>query len=263
MDITVSTLVLTYQRPCGEALPLTELSACVLKKGVFPVWYETARHPAIFGQYREIRQSGVTTALQTFGEPTPLETLPKPLTLLDLACSCPTLFYERADLGIQSRLARARLAVDYFQDRNLYILDLIIHPTAAELVDQIGKRIRFSARCADLVQPKEFYSGGGFRVEHPFDADYVDIEFPTSYTLHGEECLFTAEEAPLNEFGIYYMASYIAGMFARYYPEYWARGVEANDRTFRVVDALMSHALSRAPLLLLGELGNKYYVYFQ
>jgi len=94
-------------------------------------------------------------------------------------------------------------------------------------------------------------------------AHSLEGKFPLNYTLHAGQCLLSTNEVILNEFGIYYVASYIAGMFARYYPEYWARGVDSSNQTFRVIDALMFHALSRTSLLLLGELRDKYYVYFQ
>jgi hypothetical protein len=254
-------LMVQLPRALRGEIPLGDLSARRLQKGTFPVWYETARASGTFGEHSERRTGGFTTGLQALSQPVPLSGLPERLTLMDLACCCPTIHAESDDLGIQSRLARATITSLRNYDTN--VLDVIIHPTPADLFDQIGKNITFSVRCADLVAPKDFESGGGFRIEHPADANYIEGRFPLNYTLETGHTLLSTEEVLLNEFGIYYVASYVSGMFARYYPEYWARGVENSNQTFRVIDALMSHALSRTPLLLLGELRDKYYIYFK
>jgi hypothetical protein len=242
-------------------VPLVGLSAERLTSGTFAVWFETARHPGFFGTYVDVRGAGKTTGLRQLGAPSPLIEVPERLSLLDLACSCPTMHFEAHNLGIQSQLARATVEVTNYRDQKTVTLDLIIHPAPLDVLDLVWKHIIFSPRCIDLVQPKEFASGGGFSLSYPERADYIGVKLPVTYTLQSGYLLLSSEVVPLNEFGFYYISSYIAGMFARYYPEYWARAVDNSSQTFEVIDKLMSSALSRAPLLLLGELRDSYYVY--
>jgi hypothetical protein len=54
--------------------------------------------------------------------------------------------------------------------------------------------------------------------------------------------------------------SYIAGMFARYYPEYWAPSVDQHNMLAQLIADCMDAAEERAPLLLLGELNGKEYI---
>jgi hypothetical protein len=107
----------------------------------------------------------------------------------------------------------------------------------------------------------DFAAGAGFTLTYPETADYIAVKFPLSYTLQSAQSLFSTEDVLLNEFGIYYLASYISGMFARYYPEHWARALDTGSQTFQVIDSLMSAALMRTPLLLLGELRDRCYIY--
>jgi hypothetical protein len=163
-------------------------------------------------------------------------------------------------LGLISQLARATLEVTHDHNLKMITLSVIIHPTVSNIFDKIAKHFIFSPRCVDLVQPMDFARGGGFTLRYDETADYIDVKFPVNYTIQEPHSLFSTEEVLFNEFGIYYLASYVAGMFTRYFPEYWARSVDSGSQTFQVIDSLMSAALSRAPLLVLGELRDRYYI---
>jgi len=243
----------------GE-VTMDDLSVQHRDTGTFPVWHETALSPGVFGTLTEIVGQGRTSGLREMAPPSVLTGLPARISLRELASCCPTIYSEAADLGIELRVARATLEYTRNLDAKTNTIDVIIHPTIPNVLDEIWKHITFSPRCVEHVQPKDFRAGGGFSLTFPDGVDYVNVKMPLSHMLEQRFCLLTTEEIALNEFGIYYLASYIEGMFARYYPEFWTRALDANNQTFQVIDTLMGSALARAPLLLLGALRERYYI---
>jgi hypothetical protein len=245
----------------GE-VALDSLSVRLLQRGTFAVWHTIAKQPGLVGTYVEIKGEGQSKGPRQIGSPGPfIGDVAQRLSLLDLAQSCPAIHAESGDLGLNSQLARASIDVTRNHDSKTVTLRAIVHPTPADVLDKVLKHFVFSPRCIDLVQPFDFATGAGFTLTYPDAADYVALKFPLSYTLQTAYSLFSTEEVLFNEFGIYYLASYISGMFARYYPEHWARALDSGNQTFQVIDSLMSAALSRAPLLLLGELRDRYYIF--
>ena len=61
---------------------------------------------------------------------------------------------------------------------------------------------------------------------------------------------------PLNEFGYLYSALFLAGNYARYYPDKWLHDVEHNAPLSLAIEELCSIAEWRAPWLSLCELGT-------
>jgi uncharacterized membrane protein YiaA len=64
----------------------------------------------------------------------------------------------------------------------------------------------------------------------------------------------------LNEFGFYYVAMYILGNYARYYPDKWLRDVERATPLALAAERLLSVARDRMPLLALSEMSRSYFV---
>ena len=65
---------------------------------------------------------------------------------------------------------------------------------------------------------------------------------------------------PLNEFGFIYVALYIVGNYARYYPDLWMRDVERSSPLSLVIEELLAMAAQRMPLLTLSELAGTCFV---
>ena len=71
---------------------------------------------------------------------------------------------------------------------------------------------------------------------------------------------FFASPHPLNEFGLFYVALYIAGNYARYYPDRWLADVDRATPLALAVEELIAQAEQRVPLLALSELSRNYFV---
>src|SRR5262249_40097194 len=88
--------------------------------------------------------------------------LPARISLRELASCCPTIYSEAAELGIELRVACPTLEYTQNLDAKTNTIDLIIHPTIPNVLDEIWEHITFSPRCVEHVQPKDFRAGGGF-----------------------------------------------------------------------------------------------------
>jgi hypothetical protein len=63
-----------------------------------------------------------------------------------------------------------------------------------------------------------------------------------------------------NEFGYIYLALYILGNYARYYPDKWLADVEKNSPLALAVDEFIHVVEQRLALLTYGELARTYFV---
>ncbi|MCG6207136.1 YaaC family protein [Rhodopseudomonas sp. HC1] len=244
-----------------ESLSADQLIAIPRQSGTFPVWYGTSNHRPIWRK-KTFRKRGTTRAGITLLLAAPPET-PKPLprtSLLDLANACPALISEKNELGLDIRLVRSTIECIVDEDSGYTTWSLIIHPARPEVVEAIHEQCRLGLRCLDLVQAQPFDQGGGFYISVPNDCDYLAFAIPGGYSGDGEILLLDLRENDLNEFGMYYLASYISGMFARYYPELWEKCSDSRNKLYLLIDAMMNAAIERAPLLLLEEFREEAFV---
>lgn len=86
------------------------------------------------------------------------------------------------------------------------------------------------------------------------------MSFPQSSMLSKDEVRFFATNHPLNEFGLFYVALYIAGNYARYFPDKWMRDIDCASPLALAVEELLVQAAQRVPLLALSELTRNYLV---
>ena len=86
------------------------------------------------------------------------------------------------------------------------------------------------------------------------------ITLPASVTWSKDEVRFFSSEHPLNEFGLFYVAMYIAGNYARYYPDKWLADVDRAAPIALAIEELLAQADQRVPLLALSELSRHYFV---
>lgn len=72
---------------------------------------------------------------------------------------------------------------------------------------------------------------------------------------------FHLDELPLNEFGYFYVAIFIAGNYARYYPDLWLEDIKVHFDLCLFLEILSEEAINRVAILTLMELTRKIYVF--
>ena len=71
-----------------------------------------------------------------------------------------------------------------------------------------------------------------------------------------DETRFWACNTPVNEFGFFYMALFIFGSYARYYPDKWVKDVDAATPLALAVEELLVQADNRVPMLSFCEMSR-------
>jgi hypothetical protein len=71
-----------------------------------------------------------------------------------------------------------------------------------------------------------------------------------------EEWRMWTNNPPLNEFGYFYAGLFMAGNYARYYPDRWLDQIERSTPLALAIEELCSIAEWRVPWLTLCELGG-------
>lgn len=83
---------------------------------------------------------------------------------------------------------------------------------------------------------------------------------PNGSMWRKSETRFWPVQEPLNEFGYLYAALFIAGSYARYYPDKWLWDVEQNSPLALAIEQVVNIAEQRMALLACSELSRTYLV---
>jgi hypothetical protein len=86
------------------------------------------------------------------------------------------------------------------------------------------------------------------------------FKIPECTVWRKSELRFWPFEVPLNEFGYLYVALFIVGNYARYYPDKWLADVEDKTALGLAIEELVYIVEQRLALLSLSELTRIYYV---
>jgi hypothetical protein len=111
----------------------------------------------------------------------------------------------------------------------------------------------------ERLEFREMPSGGIIQWSDTLETT-MRLRLPNGTMWTADEVRFWPCEQPLNEFGFMYVALYIVGNYARYFPDLWMRDVERNSPLALAVEELLAMTARRMPLLSLSELSRIYFV---
>jgi hypothetical protein len=231
--------------------------------GTFELWHRSSRPTPLVGKQSERHNSGGLsnsyTVLGIAKDERPTLLPPKGVTLLDCLIRIPLMLDYLQSYGISSRIVRGKLAKNISPGGETSQFKLTVHPDpfANELLDHV----KMHPSLIDQVGITEFPRGGIFDI-HVGATDPVPfLEFPEGVSQNAEELLFWVDQnLALNEFGFLYVALFIAGNYARYYPDKWVHDVENSTPLALAIEELLSVAERRMVWLTLSELSRSYQV---
>jgi hypothetical protein len=118
----------------------------------------------------------------------------------------------------------------------------VIHPGIKGVIDRFLDNVFFHP--ADALERLDFRELGSGGIIEWVDTrgEPVRLHFPMGTTWTTQEVRFWHCNQPLNEFGFMYVALYIAGNYARYYPDLWMRDVEQSSPLALVIEELLAMA---------------------
>jgi len=179
------------------------------------------------------------------------------ISLLDCLLLALYLSLELADLGLRSNLVRGRVSLNHEIATNEVTYTTFIHPADPDLLNKAYEEFLFAPNCSESLSVTDMTNGCSIKLQYTLPSD-PDMRFPNSFQWHDDEIFFCVANHSLNEFGVYYVATYILGNYARYYPDFWMNDIERAGPLSQITHHLLENIQYRAPLPAYGEMERKY-----
>lgn len=234
-----------------------------VRKGTFDLWHRSMReHPIPGHMTRYFGDNASTTAFESIwhAEDKRYDSIPSTgISLEDCLASLPLLSEHVAAAGLSSNLVRGRCLGRLWpgQQWNAHNV-FVLHPDPN--VQALLGRMRLNPNDIDRIDLREAGTGLVITLNNDWVSGHVSFPVPAAATINSEEWRMWINNPPLNEFGFYYVGLYLAGNYARYYPDRWLADVEASSAISLAIEEMCSTAEWRAPWLSLCELDQTLYV---
>jgi hypothetical protein len=243
-------------------------TSCGKRYGTFELWHRSARELPIVGLVATHHNVGGTTSGSRvlFGPPDArLAELPSNgVTLLEAISKLPAMTNLLDTLGVVPKVVATSVHRQYYPATPKRVeWTITIHPTRQSLVDRLIDNFLFDASAHSELDFVPFGNGGVISYSCDDETYQPKGKIPHACTLTANRVWFWPEDNKrswLNEFGWYYIALFIAGNYARYYPDKWVADVEQYTPLALAIDELLRSAVERVPLLALSELSRVYFV---
>ena len=161
--------------------------------------------------------------------------------------------------GVESRLIRGSSEV--FIKEGVPTLQTTIHPTSEEILSKMLEQYKVAPALIPFVDhTRLMHNRGTISLEIAITRESAG-SLPECTNGEDGQNFFHVENLPLNEFGYYYVALFIAGNYARYYPDLWIEDIKANSDLFFFLEILTEEATNRLAVLTLMELNRKLYIF--
>lgn len=233
------------------------------RKGTFELWHRSAREYPIGGDFaRRPPHGGGTTTFELLmgAADKSFERIPDSgLSLFDCLVATPSLLDYLGSINIQSLCvrgmvqARALLGEHWSSD-----LQITLHPNP--LASSIFDQITADANWVDRIQIAEILGGIQISVAQNWINGLARVSLPQAAPHNTQEVRFMCHGKYLNEFGYLYVALYLAGNYARYFPDRWVVDVERSTPIATAIETLTELSEYRLPLLTLCELERTLFV---
>lgn len=257
-------LVATFG-PSGDTTKLKVVAASMraapmmtskdIRRGTFHLWHQSARELPLTGTIHRERISQYRALF--IAEDVRLPELPtKGISLLECLQCLPSLMGVISAEDVVPSIVRGVAEVTaHDKDSNALIA---LHPAPPAVWQEFYGRITVAPKDFESVSMDEQSNCGTLRINTQNVG--ISIKLPPCAMVGHDQIRFWIKDVCLNEFGFYYVALFIMGNYARYYPDKWIRDVERSTPLSHVVDELMVAAEVRAPLLALSELSRVYLI---
>lgn len=184
------------------------------------------------------------------------------VSLLTCFQALPDLAFSLSRLGVAPALHVAHVEGGSDEHKKQKWHRMVLHGDASsEIATGVWDRIKVKADDARVeLRRWDGSSGGVVQWSSKLDETDPSITYPTAIQRTAERFSFCANIGSLNEFGLYYVALYILGNYARYYPDQWMMEVETASPLALMASELLSGAERRLPLMTLMELDRIFYL---
>jgi hypothetical protein len=187
------------------------------------------------------------------------------ISLLEGLRMSPGMMHFLQSFGITPDLVRGRLmfseTVQTVEPPNWRsLLTIVIHPGEEKIIQRLFDNVIVRPDEMERINFQERPHGGIITLSANQDSTPGGINIPNGSTWRKSEIRLWPTLQPLNEFGYLYVALYITGNYARYYPDRWLRDVEQKSPLALAVEELVYIAEQRMAMLAYSELTRIYHV---
>jgi len=228
--------------------------------GTFELWRRSARESPTVGRQEVTGDRNIVTYGILGIPPDKPSNIPaQRITLLDCLQHLPALHNFCWLHGLRSEMVRSTIRRSYNSSSMSGTFIMAIHPNHKAVYGDIIEHIFFKAELWGRIQFIDQGDSGTIICE--YNQDYLPMfSLPSSANIYQDECFMNMTKTITNEFGYYYIALFICGNYARYYPDYWIVDIERSSDLSLAIDQIMHSAEERVPLLALSELERTYFV---
>lgn len=248
----------------AEQLRASPVSIAGQHRGTFALWHRSSREHPLVGKRTEYSPLGGSTfsydVLYGVTEK-PYPNIPDGgLTLAEMLAGIPLMLEQMKTLAMPTKMVRGSISTDLRGTEAEWrsVLKLIFHPNPhnASLLDGIMMKPE-SVNFVDLHQVEQAYQ---FTMNFDHLHNDLDIPLPHAAMVSVNEFRMWCQKPCLNEFGHIYVAMYLAGNYARYFPDQWLNDVESATPLALAIEHLCDMSEWRAPWLALCELEGTLFV---
>lgn len=228
------------------------------RRGTFELWRRTMREHPLGGERTNYWPNSGSTigfdnlygASDDFRYP---EIPNSGVTLAECFANLPLMAEHVVPAGIETVFVRGKcVSQAHHGDQWSENIVIILHPS--HLVEKLIEEVKVNANAIERISITE--ASQGLIIQLHFDWINGDIymPLPPAVMSNSDEWRMWVTTPALNEFGYFYVALYLAGNYARYYPDKWLDDVEASSALSLAIEELCEIATWRAPWLTLCEL---------
>ena len=228
-----------------------------VRVGTFELWHRTCRESSVVGFVQRPFPGGTIDGFELVMSANSDQLPPVPLqgiSLLDALAMLAPLQAMFADFGLRTPVVRASVRKEFRNDASERLI-LSVHPGNEETVQNFFELIEVPGRHHENIQV-DLQSNFGNLIVTQTQTNTASLDFPSSFPGGKNEVCFWAERVPLNEFGYFYIALFIAGNYARYFPDAWLKDIETATPLALAIEMLTDSAISKIPWLCLNELAR-------
>lgn len=161
--------------------------------------------------------------------------------------------------NVSTTLVRGRLVSQVWQGPQWRAEHrLIFHPSP--LCAAHFDSIKINPNEVDRINIHEAGLGATIVVNNNWITGGTDMPLPPAAAIDTQEWRMWTNTPPLNEFGYLYVGIYLAGNYARYFPDKWLLDVETSTPLSLAIEELCMLCEWQAPWLTLCELDRTLYV---
>jgi len=255
-----------------HGMPLIDAAAGVRAKpmigskgrtGTFNLWHNSCREMPVIGKRTSHLAAGINFGYQMLlgTSDDPLTPIPEEgLSLFDCLRALPGMVEHLSMQNIAPLILRGRVALDVYEQGNpkRYVTTVMLHPSP--LVGEFLDNVMFSPDAINHVEHQELPNGGWLRITADSVQGGPKFLMPPGSAWTVDEVRLWPKTMPLNEFGYLYVALFIAGNYARYYPDRWLMDVETCSPLALAIEELIAVAEKTMSWLALSELSRIYFV---